>query len=225
MNFRLRNSNLKSIFINFLTLSLICIFLILWIDQPLTLLLHQNFCSLSPFFGGFTAFFDHLIYSPRFWLGYQNGYWVEYMSFGFLRHWLLLILFGVFYSLRKGFSLVFLQIIATHWSTTLVVSILKINLPRARPETLLETGKYDLNFLAGNGDSFPSGHAGDYLGFFLPLAFGFPKYAFGILLIPFLISLGRIFLFQHYLSDVLFSINLALFFTLIFRLLLPTSQH
>jgi membrane-associated phospholipid phosphatase len=214
MNISQTIQKLKTASIIFIILSLFTAIAIYFLDKPLVLFLNQYGRGFYSFFDQLTNFCDLFIYSNQ----------PSYLSFGFLRHWLLLAWFvGIYYG-RRVFVWIFLQIIFTHWCTTLTVSILKITCQRARPEVFLKTGEYDLIFFFGGGDSFPSGHVGDYMGFFLPLALWMPKYSFLILLVPGLISLGRLFLFQHYLSDVLFSLNLAIFFSLFFQAILSGNN-
>ena len=93
-------------------------------------------------------------------------------------------------------------------------SFLKGVFGRLRPYQLLEHNDWSHVWFAG-GNSFPSGHVAFFWGLFLPLAYLFPKYRLGLLVIPVFIAIARIDENVHFLSDVLGSIALAALVTLV----------
>jgi membrane-associated phospholipid phosphatase len=64
--------------------------------------------------------------------------------------------------------------------------------------------------------SFPSSHATLYFSLLLPVAWQFPKYRWALLVLPVLITVGRLVLEEHFLGDVLGSICLVGVFTWLF---------
>jgi membrane-associated phospholipid phosphatase len=58
-------------------------------------------------------------------------------------------------------------------------------------------------------DSFPSSHTAFYWGLLLPAAACLPRYRIPLLVLPVLISIGRIIENVHYISDVLAAIALV----------------
>ncbi|MEO1655040.1 MAG: phosphatase PAP2 family protein, partial [Bacteroidota bacterium] len=76
----------------------------------------------------------------------------------------------------------------------------------------------------GGGDSFPSRHTGDYWALFLPLMYHFPAYRYILMMIPLLISVGRMALGMHFLSDVGGAILLVGLIYLVIRTLLGKKE-
>jgi len=93
-------------------------------------------------------------------------------------------------------------------------SVLKGVFGRLRPFQLLEHNDWSHVWFAG-GNSFPSGHVAFFWGLFLPLAYLYPKYRVPLLVVPVFIAFARIDENVHFLSDVLGSIALAAFVTLL----------
>jgi len=93
-------------------------------------------------------------------------------------------------------------------------SFLKGVFGRLRPFQLLEHNDWSHVWFAG-GNSFPSGHVAFFWGLFLPLAYLYPKYRVPLLVVPVFIAFARIDENVHFLSDVLGSIALAAFVTLL----------
>lgn len=87
---------------------------------------------------------------------------------------------------------------------------------RLRPSQVLESGDWAHTWFVGGG-SFPSGHASFYFGLFLPLAAACrPLWLRALLLaVPVYVSLARMDLARHFLSDVAASAVMAAIFTLI----------
>jgi membrane-associated phospholipid phosphatase len=74
---------------------------------------------------------------------------------------------------------------------------------RSRPQQVLEAGDWSHVWFAG-GASFPSGHAAFYFGLLLPLAAAVqhPRLRALLVAIPVYVSIARIDLAKHFLSDV-----------------------
>lgn len=208
-------------------LLIFCIFLVILIDKPLAWWIYKNGKFTYSFFKTYTDSLDNLLFGNLIYSNYQNMLGLDYLNFAIIRYFLLIFLFVFFYyGLKKPLTArLFIFIFFVHFFTALSTGILKFTIKRERPVELYQSQKYDLNFLKGQGDSFPSGHCADYFGFFLPLALGFQRVKWLILTIPILIALGRLLLYAHYLSDVLFSIGLAWFFCLIFGRFLKINMN
>jgi membrane-associated phospholipid phosphatase len=105
---------------------------------------------------------------------------------------------------------------ATLVSTRLVVRILKSVFERNRPHVFLNNQSVN-DFFSSGADSFPSGHAANYFGFFLPLMVLLPRYKWALLIIPCFVALQRVIVNDHYLSDVLAGVLIASLITLLFQ--------
>lgn len=95
---------------------------------------------------------------------------------------------------KKRFS----SIISTLLTYSIVVSILKFIVKRQRPYFIPMKPIYLANFY-----SFPSGHAGTAFIFAVFFSDRYPKYSIIFYLIAIIISLSRVYLGVHYLSDVI----------------------
>ncbi len=87
----------------------------------------------------------------------------------------------------------------------LLVNIVKVIFGRARPQIYADEHLYgffwfELDVLYR---SFPSGHAATAMGVWLAFALFFPKYRLRLIGLGIAVSLSRVVLSQHYLSDVL----------------------
>ena len=94
----------------------------------------------------------------------------------------------------------------------LISLVLKILLGRARPELLFDENLYGFYGFHTNHLywSFPSGHASAIVGLVLGLSIVFPRYFYLCLLSGLLIISTRVFLTNHYLSDVMATSYLVL---------------
>ena len=118
-----------------------------------------------------------------------------------------LIAAGIVAYLVKGWraaSAPLLYVGATHFIARLVAGVLKNVFGRLRP---LEAHGAD-SWFAGGG-AMPSGHAIHWWALFFPLALLFPRYRWPLLLMPLLISIARVAVNDHYVSDVMASAALA----------------
>ena len=100
-------------------------------------------------------------------------------------------------------------------SSRLITATLKAVFDRSRPFVFLED--HSIRDFFSCGDSFPSGHATNYFGFFLPLIVLLPRYKWALLILPTFIALQRVIVNEHYLSDVLAGILIASIMTLLFE--------
>ena len=101
-------------------------------------------------------------------------------------------------------------------TTRFAVDILKPVFDRLRPHEAITDGLLHDRFFAGVGNSFPSGHAAHFWGFFFALALVYPKRWLPLLIVPVLVSAARVIANDHYVSDVLASAAVAALVTLIY---------
>jgi membrane-associated phospholipid phosphatase len=89
--------------------------------------------------------------------------------------------------------------------------LLKISFGRARPEVLLDSQQYGFYWLKFNKLywSFPSSHTSTIMGLLIGLGLLFPRSLIYLLIPGLLVIASRIFLYQHYFSDVLTAAYLA----------------
>ncbi len=87
----------------------------------------------------------------------------------------------------------------------------KISTGRARPSVQQEMSGWHGPRLSSRYNSFPSGHTAATTAFFGVLLFVRPRLGIGLLPIPLLIALSRMYVAAHYLSDVVVAAILALF--------------
>lgn len=97
----------------------------------------------------------------------------------------------------------------TFFFTRIIAGVLKNVFLRIRPDAFLEGHDQVNTFFLDGGNSFPSGHAAHFWGLFLPLAVIFPKYRILLLSVPVMISIARVAVNHHYLSDVLASTSIC----------------
>ncbi len=93
-----------------------------------------------------------------------------------------------------------------------VAFVLKIVFGRARPELFLHAQTYGFQWMRWDHvhHSFPSGHTATIMGLVFGLWIIIPRYRWLFLCMGVAVGLSRIFLLQHYLSDVLIAAYLAL---------------
>jgi membrane-associated phospholipid phosphatase len=190
-------------FLAFTALSLlVCVISILWLDVPLARWLHAHSAGAVPFFAAFTEAVD-VTYAVtlRNWLGWPALFWALGLAY-VLGRWVL----------RWQSATVFLITLLTHVSSEVSANLLKVAVHRPRPAVLFEAGPVE-------SFSFPSGHTAIYWSLFLPLAVAFPRWRWPLLVVPGLVSLGRLVLGVHYLSDVWAAIWLVAAWTMLFGLL------
>ncbi|KTC66097.1 phosphatidylglycerophosphatase B [Legionella adelaidensis] len=95
---------------------------------------------------------------------------------------------------------------------SIVCTLLKIGLSRARPDLLFKKQIYGFYGFHLNAEfwSFPSGHATTVMGVFLGLCVLFPRHLTSLLILGIILASSRVLLFHHYLSDVLIASYLVL---------------
>lgn len=104
-----------------------------------------------------------------------------------------------------GLPLLFIGL--THVTARLVAGVLKNVFGRMRPFEAEAAGWHDA-FFAGGG-AMPSGHAVHFWALYFPLALLFPRARWILLPLPVAISIARVLLNDHYLSDVVASVAIA----------------
>ena len=124
------------------------------------------------------------------------------------------LLFLIFRFVFSYFSIhmLFLHMLVTQCIGQLSLRIIKVVVGRARPFVAIESGYNFLRSMNFSTDfhSFPSGHA---LGIFIiasSLSYRFPKYTLLFFPIAFVLALSRVALLEHFISDILTSLVLAL---------------
>lgn len=161
-------------------------------DKPLASFIAGHAAPVQPFFYGVTALLD---------------------SFSLYIAWLLLGAFTlgtllIFSRKTRTTGFVFLTLVLAHVLASVATSTMKTEFRRARPEVYLKEGTQSAGFFNNETRdySFPSSHTSFYLSLFLPAALAFRRCAPLLLLIPVVVTLGRVVQNEHYLSDVLCSI-------------------
>src|SRR5918993_2057332 len=99
-------------------------------------------------------------------------------------------------------------------TTRFAVDVLKPVFDRLRPHQAITDGLVYDRFFAAVGNSFPSGHAAHFWGFFFALAVVFPKHWLPLVVVPVLVSLARVMANDHYVSDVVASAAVAALVTI-----------
>jgi membrane-associated phospholipid phosphatase len=110
---------------------------------------------------------------------------------------------------RVGWLLLFVG--ATHLTARLTAGVLKNVFLRARPAEGLAGGEWHDRFFIEGGSSFPSGHAVHFWALFFALAFAFPRLRVPALVLAVCVSIARVAVNDHYVSDVLASVSIAAF--------------
>lgn len=188
-----------------------CALLILFLDQPLALFIHQYFGWAAPFLGTLTAAADSL---HNALMKHVLGLPVIFLALG--------LAFAVGrYALKRRCATLFLIILLTHEFSMVAANLLKGAVHRLRPEVQFGAGYRGSGLwqIGPHNDSFPSSHTAIYFSLVMPLAVAFPRWRVPLLVLPGLIGVGRLVLGAHYLSDVWFSLWLVVALTFLFGLL------
>lgn len=168
---------------------------ILFLDQPLAEFIRASGCEDLALFRQGTALLDLV-----------TGKEVSKFLPGSALIGVGLALVAVARSRPQGVSLLFIGLV--QFLSTLACGVSKILFSRLRPYELLDSGAWDQAWWA-EGNSFPSGHLGFYLGLFLPLACLFPRWRWPLLTVPLFIALARVGVNDHFLSDVAASTSMV----------------
>lgn len=101
-------------------------------------------------------------------------------------------------------SLAALYVFGSVASAGIIANVSKYLIGRARPRYFEETGSVSFDFFSGDASwaSFPSGHATTGMALGVSLALVFPRLRWVFLCIGFWIAASRLFLLQHYPSDM-----------------------
>jgi membrane-associated phospholipid phosphatase len=130
----------------------------------------------------------------------------------------------VVFSIRRDAGIGRLLIVSAlvQLGTTVVMLVGKDGFGRLRPNEVLAHGDWSHAWFAG-GVSFPSGHLAFFAGFFVPFAAGIRSawLRAAILGLPVFISVARIDVSAHFLSDVAASTLLAALLSLLAAALAP----
>lgn len=131
----------------------------------------------------------------------------------------LLLAAGIFLLFRRrqlAGSLAFIALVQL--ATRLTAGVLKGLLPRQRPFEVLASGAWDAQWFQDHGSSFPSGHAAHFWGLFFPLAVLYPRAARWLLPLPLFVSVARVTVNDHFVSDVAASAAIAAVIILIAKM-------
>ncbi|MBI3211472.1 MAG: phosphatase PAP2 family protein [Simkania negevensis] len=125
--------------------------------------------------------------------------------------WLSLYFLSRFISKLRFLSLNFFEIALAQCITVVLSRILKVIIGRMRPDIFIKEGSHGFNFFSFDShfQSFPSGHTMSVFALAFSLIFLYPRYRFLFFFAACLLSSSRIFLLDHYLSDVLGSILIS----------------
>ena len=189
------NRIIVTIFVMLITLALASI---AGIDKPLAVYVENNLKSLD------SAIEPVILYTETIF-----GFGISKYLFGFIAVAIGLV---AYFSKKSDLSRIFFFIGLTHIITRVVAGVLKNVFLRPRPFEWLNGN--DSDFLSV-GSSFPSGHAAHFFGLLLPIVFLYRRFAW-MLILPVFVSLSRIIANDHYLSDVIASVAIAVLFTWLF---------
>ncbi|GGG36708.1 phosphatase PAP2 family protein [Hymenobacter glacieicola] len=177
-----------------LTIPVILLLLIEWVDVPLATWLHQYGEPVRPFFSAVMVATDYLwgllhvpspVGVPWAWL-------------------LLLLLFVLSWARRWPQATIWLVVFLSMVGSEGLGNFLKIYFNRPRPAAIGLHAAPNAGFWqpVGRFDAFPSGHTAWVAGLLLPLALRFPRLRPVLLGLIGLVAAGRVALEFHWLSDV-----------------------
>lgn len=116
-----------------------------------------------------------------------------------------LLLYGLFRKTKPKVAKAALLVFSTTALSGIVINITKVLFGRARPERYQDEGVFGFFWfkIEHSLRSFPSGHATTAIAVWLAFALLFPKYRWPLLAVGAIVSMSRVILTQHYLSDVI----------------------
>ena len=197
----------KTIFRNSAILVILIILSIFFIDQPLSVWIEKNIQDLEPILLKMTVVGEVITGYPI--SKYLPALVATSIGIGIQMSRKNLLTARYFYFV----GLVF-------FFSRLISGVLKNVFLRIRPEAFLGNNGNSNTFFIEGGNSFPSGHAAHFWGLFLPLAIIFPRYRYLLLVPPMLISIARVGVNDHFLSDVLASTFISIGICFIIKRLL-----
>lgn len=106
---------------------------------------------------------------------------------------------------KSDLTLPFFETIVSQCLSVAFVRTAKVLIGRARPDIYLKKGIYGFHGFEWNGHfhSFPSGHTLMIFTLATSLSFAFPRWRNTFFILALLLSLSRVLLAKHYLSDVM----------------------
>lgn len=96
-----------------------------------------------------------------------------------------------------------IYLLVTLASSTAVLHLLKLVVGRERPRTFLTTGAEVFRPFAVHSASFPSGHSQTIWAVMTALALLYPRYRRACIIFALLVTLSRLVLLKHFMSDVI----------------------
>jgi membrane-associated phospholipid phosphatase len=194
--------NSKQLTFTALLAALFCIIAIGVLDRPVAEFVHQRGDGAAIFSQG-TA-----------WIETVFGWGISKLALGYA-----LLAIGAILWWRQSWRAtanLFLFVALTHIITRLVAGTLKNVFERLRPDEVIQQAAWNAQFFTADGNSFPSGHAAHFWSLYFPLAFIFPRYRIPLAIIPVFITIARVGVNDHFVSDVIASIALAAMISLAF---------
>ena len=113
---------------------------------------------------------------------------------------------------KSHWTLPFFEILLAQCLSVAFVRVFKIFIGRARPDIFLKKGVYGFHGLSWDHHfhSFPSGHTMAAFTLATSLSYLFPRYRVAFFSIAIILTISRIFLLGHFLSDVIGTAIIAL---------------
>lgn len=126
-------------------------------------------------------------------------------STGYLISFFVLFVFFKFYTHRRCYANQSLFLFVAVALSGIVADIIKIIVARYRPMMLFEANLYGFDFfrIGHEYNSFPSGHVTTVFSIAAALSLFFPKYRAHFFCYAFIVSISRVVIEAHYVSDVI----------------------
>lgn len=194
--------NSKQLAFTALLAALLCVMAIGVLDRPVAEFVHQRGEGAAIFHQG-TA-----------WIETVFGWGISKLALGYA-----LLAIGAILWWRQSWRAtanLFLFIAFAHILTRLMAGTLKNVFERLRPDEVIQQAAWNAQFFMADGNSFPSGHAAHFWSLYFPLAFIFPRYRIPLAIIPVFITIARVGVNDHFVSDVIASLALAAMISLAF---------
>ncbi len=116
-----------------------------------------------------------------------------------------ILVFFIYRKRKRVLSLKAMFLFSSVAVSGILVNIIKVIFGRVRPTLYFSQGLSGFDFFRFDPDflSFPSGHSATSLSAAVALGIIFPKYRFYLILMGMIVASSRMYLTNHYLSDVL----------------------
>jgi membrane-associated phospholipid phosphatase len=200
---------LRPLLISGVALVLAAIVTVLWVDGPVARSIRPhvatNAAVATPFIGAIEVVFAFE------WSKFATGMAIvsiAVIALLFVRH------------RRVGWLLLFAGL--SHLAARLIAGVLKNMFLRTRPYEAFETGGWHDQWFVDGGSSFPSGHAAHFWALFFVAAIAFPRLRIPTFALALAVSIARIVVNDHYVSDVVASAALSSFVSAGFAAMLST---